>query len=84
MTPYDVKLIKKGARVRYHRSADRPDNRVGVRYRYAFGTVIRRRGGRVFVHWDRTSFEDERLITEIRPIGVPRHPSGAFIKGGGA
>ncbi|MCK5601565.1 hypothetical protein KAR91_06850 [Candidatus Pacearchaeota archaeon] len=30
------------------------------------GTVTKRRGTSVFVHWDKTSFEDEMRIEEVK------------------
>lgn len=34
------------------------------------GTVQSRRGGRVFVRWDGTSFEDEMQAFEVRPVSA--------------
>lgn len=55
--------MKKGDRITitgHGRTANWTD-----RARYE-GTVTMRRGDRVFVHWDNTSFEDEMDIKEVK------------------
>lgn len=59
MTPTETTTLRKGARIQTS-GAGRT-----ARWRHRFGTVTRRRGGRIFVQWDGLRFEDEVDATEI-------------------